>query len=118
MQSLLAGTANLRLDSENDALDIIGSGLPACILTESDLHPSFFDLSNGLAGAAFQKFVNYNYPLALVVADDHNYGVRVTELIRDHRTHHIIRFFESIEQAEIWLNSVVEYCIGNSNITD
>ena len=76
MTSLLAHDANLQLHTEADALNIIMSGLPACILTPDDLHPEFFDLRN---------------------------GARVDELIRDHHSHMWIRFFTTIEQAESWL---------------
>ncbi len=107
MQSLLAKEANLTLHSEEDALDIMVSGLPACIVTPAELHPDFFDLSNGIAGAIFQKFVNYRFHLAIVVPADHAFGERVTELIRDHRSHPCVRFFETVDTALRWLRPLV-----------
>ena len=104
MSSLLASTNNLSLHSENDALDAISSGLSGCIFTTEDLHPEFFDLQNGIAGAIFQKFVNYNFRAAFIVAEDHALGDRVTELIRDHRNHPCVRFFSTVESAEAWLS--------------
>ena len=47
MQSVIASEAGIKLHTEDDVLDLIGSGLPACILSVEDLHPQFFDLRNG-----------------------------------------------------------------------
>ncbi|TQV65699.1 DUF4180 domain-containing protein [Exilibacterium tricleocarpae] len=104
MTSILAKDANLQLHSEQDALDIMVSGLPACILQVDDLHPDFFDLSNGLAGAIFQKFVNYSFKVAIVLPRNHDFGPRVTELARDHRFHSCVRFFPTATEAELWLD--------------
>lgn len=103
MTSLLASDANFRLHSESDALDVLSSELPGCIFTEAELHPEFFDLANGIAGAVLQKFVNYNYRIAIVLPDAHGNGDRVDELIRDHRTHPCVRFFASEDEARDWL---------------
>lgn len=102
MTSLLANDHGLRLDTEQDALDALSSGLPACVFTPADLHPDFFVLSNGIAGGILQKFVNYGFHVAFVVRADHAYGPRITELMRDHRTHPCIRFFETAEEASSW----------------
>lgn len=104
--SLLAGNHGLQLHSEADALDVLSSGLPACIFHEQDLHPDFFNLSNRLAGDLLQKFVNYHFPIAIVLPDAARHGERVVELVRDHRSHPCIRFFESDEAAESWLNTI------------
>lgn len=101
--SLLAKDHGLYLSSVTDALDAVASGLPGCIYTESDFRSDFFDLSNGIAGEVFQKFVNYNLRIAFIIPSEHGYGERVVELIRDHKRHANIRFFESIEEAELWL---------------
>lgn len=103
MSSLLAKDSNLKLHSERDALDVIASGLPGCIFTPDELHPEFFDLRNRIAGEVFQKLINYGFPIAIVISDDHGYGERVTELVRDHRRHPSIRFFTTIEAARAWL---------------
>lgn len=107
MTSLLAADAGIRLHSEADVLDLLGSGLAACILTVDDLHPQFFDLRNGLAGAVFQKLVNYRFQAAIVLPLDHGYGPRITELVRDHRRHPLIRFFPTVAEAEAWLAASV-----------
>ena len=99
----MAAAHDLYLASENDALDAMVSGLPACIFTTADVDPDFFDLRNGLAGAIFQKFVNYNYRVAFVVPANHDFGDRVTELIRDHARHPCVQFFSTVEEAEAWL---------------
>ena len=105
MDSLLARDHGLAIHEAGDALSVISSGLPACIFTPSDLHPDFFDLRTGLAGEAFQKFVNYRFQVAFVVPGDHDFGERVTELMRDHATHPCIRFFATEEAASDWLSS-------------
>lgn len=103
MPSLIAKEVGIKLHTENDALDLIASGLPACILTVEDLHPQFFDLRNGIAGAIFQKLVNYHFKIAIILPLDHGFGVRITELVRDHHRHSFIRFFATLEEAEAWV---------------
>lgn len=99
----MANDHGLYLDSVSDALAVVGSGLAGCIFTEADVRHDFFDLRNGIAGEVFQKFVNYNLKVAFIVPSDHDYGPRVAELIRDHKMHASVRFFESIEEANSWL---------------
>jgi Domain of unknown function (DUF4180) len=55
----------VKLKSSDDALQVIYSGLPACIFRPEDLAADFFDLQSGLAGEVFQKFVNYKYQMAI-----------------------------------------------------
>lgn len=75
------------------------------LLAESDLGKSFFDLRTGLAGELFQKFVNYRLPLAIVLPDHSGHGERFVELVREHRSHPLVRFFQSREEAVTWLES-------------
>ena len=103
MTSLLAADHKLRLFTDQDALSVIFSGLDGCIFTPEDLHPDFFELANQLAGNVFQKFVNYRYPVAIVIEDANTYGKRVEELMRDHSSHPYIRFFTTVEGAEDWI---------------
>lgn len=100
-----AADLGIRLDEPGDALAAIGSGEHGLVFRVGDLHADFFDLSNGLAGEIFQKFVNYRQRAAFVLDEDHGLGDRVTELVRDHRRHPCIRFFTSVEAAEEWLAS-------------
>ena len=102
MRSLIAREAGIQLHTEADALALIGSGLPACILGVEDLHPQFFDLRNGIAGAIFQKLVNYEFRVAIVLPSDHGFGPRVSEMVRELRTHPFIRFFPTPGEAEAW----------------
>ena len=103
MSNLLAKENNLKLRNLDDAMDILASGLPGCIFTLDDLSNDFFHLSNRVAGEVFQKFVNYNFKAAFILPSNHALGERVTELARDHARHNCIRFFETIEQADMWL---------------
>ena len=103
MTDLRASAHGLRLGDGQDALGIIYSGLPACILTPDDLGEGFFDLRNGRAGDAFQKFVNYGYKVAIVLPDGHGLGARVSELAYEHASHPNVRFVKTMEEAERFL---------------
>ena len=83
--------------------DCIGSG--GLILNENDLGPQFFDLRTGLAGEAFQKFTNYRIRVAIVLQDHGAYGERFGELANEHRSHKMIRFVFSVDEAKSWLLS-------------
>ncbi len=104
MTSLLARDHGLSLHSENDALDILSSGMSGCVFFPEDLHPEFFDLSNQLAGNTFQKFINYGFRIAIVLPVEHGFGDRIDELIHDHRSHPCVRFFTSEREALEWLD--------------
>ena len=95
----------LRAFSDIPALvgDCIGSD--GLILTEQDLDPQFFDLSTGLAGEAFQKFINYRIRVAIVLSDTGVYGQRFAELANEHKSHNMIRFVSSLDEAKTWLLS-------------
>lgn len=60
------------IGDEADALDVIGDAFGAAAQVVSipvaRLHPEFFRLESGIAGAVVQKFVNYR--LRLVVVGD------------------------------------------------
>lgn len=99
----MARDNGLKLHSVEDALEIIWSGLPNCILTEDDLAEDLLDLRNGLAGEAFQKFVNYGFPVALVLPDPGRFGPRVEELAREHASHPCVRICRTVEEAHLWL---------------
>ena len=95
----------IQLRSEQDALDLIASGMRGCVLMPDDLHPEFFDLRNGIAGAIFQKLINYSFRVAIVIPEDHSYGERVAELIRDHSNHECVRFFAAVDEAKDWIGN-------------
>lgn len=99
----LAAKRGLRLDSADDALVAISSGLAGCIFTVEDLSPTFFELQTGLAGEIFQKFANYGFKVAFVLPPEHPFGERVTELAREHASHPCIRFTPTVQAAHQWL---------------
>ncbi|NKC01644.1 MAG: DUF4180 domain-containing protein [Pseudomonadales bacterium] len=103
--SLLASDHGLRLTSEQDALDVLSSGLQGCVFELSDLIPEYFDLANGIAGATFQKFINYGFRVAFVIPEPESCPIRLQELIKDHARHTVIRFFKDVESARLWLRS-------------
>ena len=102
--SLLASENNFRLESADDAMNIIFSGLPACVLSCDDIAPDFFDFGSGLAGDILQKFVNYRFKIAIVLPEDHKFGLRVTELAREHISHPFVRFMATDSEALKWLS--------------
>jgi hypothetical protein len=66
---IVASEAGIAVRSLNDISDAIDAciGTDGLILTENDLSSEFFNLSNGLAGELFQKFVNYGVRSAIIV---------------------------------------------------
>ena len=108
MGSFIAKGSGIRLHSEEDALNLIGTGARGAVLTPDELHPDFFDLRNGVAGAIFQKLINYNFKTAIIVPADHAYGERVAELVRDHSKHDCVRFFATTDEAAAWLGNVTQ----------
>ena len=103
MASLLAADNGLRLDTMDDAMDILVCGLPGCVLTLEDVADDLFDLKNGQLGDILQKFTNYRWRVAFVIPPDHGLGDRITELMRDHARHPCIRFFATTADAVAWL---------------
>lgn len=93
--------------SSADISDAIVCGLEhgSLLLSESNLSPEFFDLRSGMAGELMQKFVNYRIPLAIVVAAPEGYGERFCELVREHQSHPLVRFFLSESKAREWLSA-------------
>jgi hypothetical protein len=100
----------LREAGDIDALLQAGMAAGGLLLDETQLGARFFDLRSGLAGELFQKFTNYRVRLAIVVADAQAHGSRFSELVREHRTHNAVRFFDTEQRARQWLtyNPVVK----------
>lgn len=103
VNELLASKYNIRLSTPEDAITILETGLAGMIFTQNDIDENFFDLKNGILGETFQKLVNYRFPIAVVLHADHDFGLRVTELAREHAKHPIIRFFQDIDEAKTWM---------------
>ncbi|HEY6455753.1 MAG TPA: DUF4180 domain-containing protein [Steroidobacteraceae bacterium] len=85
--------------------------LGLCLL-ETDFVPEFFDLRSGLAGELFQKLVNYRIRTAIVLPDPGKYGTRISELALEHRTHPVVRIFQTVEAAKAWLASIPTHDSG------
>ena len=104
VKSLLLSENGMAMGTQDDAMAIIASGLPGCIVRETDLPDSFFDLRNGLAGEIFQKFVHYRFRVGIVLPSPGRHGDRVVELVRDHSRHPYVRFFDTEAEAVTWLS--------------
>ena len=104
---LVASESGITIRSFGDISDAIGGclGADGLILTEDDLARDFFDLHTGFAGELLQKFVNYKIRVAIVVPAPETYGKRFSELAYEHRSHHMIRFVRSLDEAKSWLES-------------
>ena len=102
---VIASETGIYVKSFTDILDLIGALFDATglLLGEDDLAPEFFDLKSGLAGELFQKLVNYRVRTAIVLPHPEAHGERFKELAYEHRTHPLIRFTTSFEEAEAWL---------------
>lgn len=103
---VVASDSGIAIRSVNDIPDAVGAciGRAGLILTEDDLSPEFFDLSSGLAGELLQKLVNYKVRTAIIAANLEAHGERFAELAYEHRSHGVIRFFSSRDEADAWLH--------------
>jgi Domain of unknown function (DUF4180) len=104
---LVASDSGISIRSFRDISDAITAcfGTDGLILTEDDLAQEFFDLRSGLAGELFQKFINYKLRMAIVLPAPEAYGERISELAYEHKSHNMIRFVRSKDEAETWLCS-------------
>ncbi|MCB8966118.1 MAG: DUF4180 domain-containing protein [Chloroflexota bacterium] len=95
------------IDNEQGVLDLLGYGYemetPRLVLDEAHLHPNFFDLSTGLAGALLLKLSNYRVQTAVVADLQAIKSARFQELIRESNRRGPIRFFNTAAEAEDWL---------------
>lgn len=100
-------TSGVAIRSTRDISDALvrSREMGGIILTEQDLCPDFFNLRTGLAGEVFQKFVTYQALLAIVLPDPNAYGERFSELVFEHRRHAAVRFFASMTEARLWMDS-------------
>jgi hypothetical protein len=103
---IIAAETGVRVLSFDDISAALSSsfGSQGLILTEKDLSPEFFDLRTGLAGEFFQKFINYNLRVAIVLSDTKAYGERFSELAYEHATHNSIRIVRTTDEAKAWLS--------------
>ncbi len=103
--TIVASASGIVIRTLDDISDAVAAcfGCVGLVLTENDLAREFFDLRTGLAGELLQKFTNYRIPVAIVVPDPQAYGDRFGELAHEHRSHNLIRFVRSQDEARAWL---------------
>jgi len=75
------------------------------LLVDKNLSDEFFNLRCGLAGAALQKFANYQMSVAIVLPTEANHKQRFKELIYEMNQSTHCRFFDHREIAELWLTT-------------
>ena len=104
---LVASDSGISIRSLSDISGVLQTclGSQGLILTENDLAREFFDLHSGLAGELFQKFINYRLRVAIVLPDPEAYGERFSELAYEHKSHSMIRFVRSKDEAKAWLQT-------------
>jgi len=104
---VVASDSGISIKTSGDISNALGAcfGTQGLMLTEHDLAPEFFDLRTGLAGELFQKFINYNLRVAIVLPNPEAYGERFRELAYEHSSHGIIRMVRSEEEAKAWLRT-------------
>jgi hypothetical protein len=94
----------IELSKAQDAGDLMGSCFNSkttkLIIYEKNLIPSFFDLKTGIAGEILQKFVNYNFKIA-IIGDFSKYQSNVLkDFIYESNRQGEINFVTSIEEAK------------------
>ena len=93
--------------SELDVLDLLTySGdmeSNRLMLEERFLHPDFFDLKTGLAGAIFLKLSTYHVKTAIVANVNGIKSERFRELMFECNRGRQINFYDNVAQAEEWL---------------
>jgi len=105
---LIASDSGISIQSSRDVSDAIAACFDAdgIIFSEKDFAQEFFDLRTGLAGELFQKFINYQLRVAIVLPNPETYGKRFSELAYEHSSHPLIRFVRSEEEAKDWLSKI------------
>ena len=97
------------VSTEQDVLDLLTCcgeiGSNKIMLDGEYLHPDFFDLRTGLAGAIFQKFSNYRVKAAIVADLDGIKSKRFQELIHECNQGNTINFFYDTPKAVKWLTA-------------
>lgn len=98
---------SLRIASERDALDMIalcGEHLTERLLLDGDcLHPDFFDLKTGLAGAVLLKLSTYHIRTAVVLPPERIGSGRFAEFVHETNTGDQFRVFSGAAEAVAWL---------------
>lgn len=93
--------------NEDDALRLIEKAFTArrALVYQQNLHPDFFDLSTGLAGAVLQKLAQYQIQTAFVVDASAIKSEYFKQLMAEANTKYEYRFFATREEAAAWLET-------------
>lgn len=75
------------------------------LLNDQNLSEEFFNLHSGLAGAAMQKFANYQVKVAMHLPHNADKSERFKELMYEMSKSSHFRFYDNREAAENWLTS-------------
>lgn len=73
------------------------------LLDVDNLSDDFFNLRTGLAGAAMQKFANYQVKVAVLLPVNAHHNERFKELMYEMNQSNQIRFYSDRDEAENWL---------------
>ena len=96
-------TQNFVISNAQDALDLFGELIPynctKIIIPESNLHPDFFILRNGIAGDILQKFSNYRIKVAFVGDFSKFSSKSLQDYIRESNKGKSIFFLENLATA-------------------
>ena len=101
--------SDLCIDRESDLNDLLSlcyyhtSNL--LLLSEKNLSLDFFNLRSGLAGAAMQKFANYQAKVAILLPPNAEQSLRFKELMFEMSRSNHFRFYDNREEAEVWLTT-------------
>lgn len=95
---------NIEINKTQDVLDLMANCFvlktKKLIINEKNIIPTFFDLKTGVAGEILQKFVNYNFKIA-IVGDYSKYQSNVLkDFIYESNKQGEINFVKSIEEAK------------------
>jgi hypothetical protein len=92
-----------RINSADEMLDIMAEAgyndSAGIIIHHETLHPDFFDLKSGLAGAILQKFSNYRMKLAIIGDLSEYKSKSLKDFIWESNKLGTICFVESADQA-------------------
>lgn len=75
------------------------------LMDEKNLSKEFFNLSTGLAGAAMQKFANYQAKVAILLPPKAEQSERFKELMFEMNRSNHFRFYDNRKEAEVWLTT-------------
>ncbi|NQV42678.1 MAG: DUF4180 domain-containing protein [Candidatus Marinimicrobia bacterium] len=98
-----------RINQEGDLNDLLSlcyyHNSNLLLLSEKNLSSDFFNLRSGLAGAAMQKFANYQARVAILLSSDAEQSQRFKQLMYEMSRSNSFRFYDNREDAEVWLTT-------------